>query len=139
MVELTFGIQLTAEDFDGLMDDVLEEIAQKVFQKSQEKVVEMKAVDTGFMLKTAFFESKFMQKKISYPAPYAAWVEYGRHEGTMPPVEPIAMWVKRQVGVRNEKEALRIAWAVAMNMKEKGIKPRPFIRTAVREVLGVND
>ena len=50
-------------------------------------------------------------------------VEFGRKPGKMPPVEAIALWVKRK-GIAGSKrvEQRRMAWAIAIKIKRVGTK-----------------
>lgn len=52
------------------------------------------------------------------PLNYALPVEFGRRAGKMPPIDPIQAWVKRKLGVGDEKESRAIAWAIALHMKK---------------------
>jgi hypothetical protein len=57
-------------------------------------------------------------------AQHGEFVEKGRRRGIMPPVEPIAKWIKQR--------GLNLSpWAVAKSIKKKGIKPYPFISNEI--------
>ncbi len=92
-------------------------------------------------------------------APYAQYVHEGRKAGKMPPIKPIEEWArKRQLlaksapGVKipvrlNTKAKLddkqkqlaknyhSLAWAIAMKMKHKELKPRRFLIEAITTTL----
>lgn len=51
---------------------------------------------------------------------YAAPVERGRQPGKMPPVDPIALWVKRKLGAGSDKQAKQIAFAIARKIARVG-------------------
>lgn len=115
------------KEFDKLLDDFID----RTFQLSQENLIRDGKVDTGNLLKTGNVNREFLNKKITYPAPYASDVEYGREAGRMPPVESLVKWVQRKVGVKNEKEARQVAWAIAKSIKARGIAASPFLRPAL--------
>lgn len=79
--------------------------------------------------------------KLYNSMPYAAIIEYGRRPGgRLPPVDILAEWVRRKLGVKNKKEAQGIAWAIARKIASKGTAPRyvllnsmPAIRQFVNE------
>lgn len=112
------------------MDEVLNKVADFIFSSSQDNIISNKSVDSGFLLKSGNVERDFLHKKIIYSAPYAAEVEYGRHPGTMPPVETLQKWASRKLGL-SPKEARSAGWAIAQGIKKNGIKPRPYVQPAI--------
>lgn len=54
---------------------------------------------------------------------YADPVNYGARPH-MPPVNALLPWVKLKFGVEDEKDALRIAFAIAINQAKKGMQGR---------------
>jgi HK97 gp10 family phage protein len=63
---------------------------------------------------------------------YAAYVEYGRRSGKMPPVEYLIQWVRKKLRLP-EKEARSRGWAMARSIARKGTKPHPFFTPAVEK------
>jgi len=77
---------------------------------------------------------------------YAAYVEYGRKAGGMPPVDDLIQWIHRKArrmgknsalagasaftGKSEEQLAREAAWAIAMSIKEHGTQPHPFLKPA---------
>jgi len=60
---------------------------------------------------------------------YARAVHEGRRPGSQPPTAGgIALWARRHGNIN--------PYAVARSIKRRGIKPRPFLRTAFEENLG---
>jgi hypothetical protein len=55
---------------------------------------------------------------------YWRWVENGRPPGKMPPVKAIMRWAKYK-GLPNPK---KIAWAIAVHIKNFGTKANPFVK-----------
>lgn len=84
-------------------------------------------------------------------APYAQYVHEGRKPGKMPPLGPIEEWVRKKNILKKELlpirsspsqkltskqqtiaiEAKKTAWAIAMSMKKKEVKPKPFLIEAI--------
>lgn len=55
--------------------------------------------------------------------PYAIVIEKGRKPGTMPPVDAIALWAVRKLGLSPE-EAESAAWGIAKNIQKRGFSPK---------------
>jgi len=53
---------------------------------------------------------------------YLPIMEKGRKKGSMPPVSALIPWVKRRFKISGNKEARRVAWGVAINIKNNGIE-----------------
>lgn len=65
--------------------------------------------------------------------PYAGVIEYGRRAGSrMPPVEPIARWAQRRLGLPY-KEAKQAAFAIRRSIKRRGLKPRHVLTSEATE------
>ena len=63
---------------------------------------------------------------------YAAFVEYGRRSGKMPPLYIIKQWVRKKFQV-DAKEARNIGFLIARKIAKKGTKPHPFLSPAVEK------
>lgn len=63
---------------------------------------------------------------------YAAFVEYGRKSGRMPPVDYIIQWVRKKLRLP-PKEAKSAGWAMARKIAKQGTKPHPFFEPAVKK------
>jgi hypothetical protein len=48
----------------------------------------------------------------------------------MPPVNALLPWVKQKFGIDDEKSALRVAWAIAINQAKKGLRGRQMFDRA---------
>ena len=127
-------IHLTKKGKEALAEKVLDLITDEIFTRSQENLVEMGKIDTGFLLRSGNVIREKGKRKIVYSAPYSGYIEYGTLPH-FPPVEPIFEWVKRKMG-KSDKKAERIAWAVANKIAQQGTKPYPFLREAVYYVRG---
>lgn len=67
---------------------------------------------------------------------YAAYVEYGRRSGKMPPPDEIGAWVYKKFhlhGDKGWKEANSLGWAIAKRIAREGTKPHPFLGPAVKK------
>lgn len=64
---------------------------------------------------------------------YAAYVEYGRRSGKMPPVDEIEAWVYKKFHLKDWKAARSVGWAIARRIAEKGTEPHPFFGPAVKK------
>ena len=64
---------------------------------------------------------------------YAAYVEYGRRAGKMPPPDEIGAWVYKKFHMKDWKEALSIGWAMAKKIAREGTQPHPFFGPAVKK------
>lgn len=119
------------EEINKYMDDLID----RIFQLSQENLVEDGKIDTGNLLKSGNIQRKFLEKEITYSAPYAASIEFGRIPGFMPPVDALIKWVQRKLGISNPKEARSVAWAVATAIKQRGMDPSPFLIPALEQAM----
>lgn len=122
-------------DADPAIDKIskfMDTFIDRIFLLSQQNLVEDGKVDTGLMIKTARVERDPLEKRIIYPTPYASDVEFGRVPGTMPPVKSLEKWVRRKLGVK-PADAKKTAWAVAMNIKKRGIQPTFFLDRAIKQ------
>jgi len=64
------------------------------------------------------------------PLEYGEVVEMGRRPGkAMPPVDPIELWVKRILGI-SEDRSRSVAFAVAMKIARKGFKGKKMFERA---------
>jgi len=125
------SISIDSKELEKVIDDQMDDIIDFIFAQSQQNIVSKNIVDEGTLLKSGIIQRNFLNKKIIYSAPYSDSIEFGRLPGSMPPVAPIKGWVQRKLGVRNDKEAKSIAWAIATDLKKNGTSPRPFLQPAI--------
>lgn len=127
-------IEVDESSFASVVDKAIRDIADEVFTKSQENLVQMEAVDTAMLLKSGNVKKiTDGHYRIGYFAPYAEFVEFGS-EPHMPPIEPLVGWVKRNLKVSSDSEARSVAFAVAQSIAKHGIQPRPYLRNALEAV-----
>ena len=122
---------------DVLEDEInriVQELVDKTFQKSQEKLVEENKIDTGAMFKTANVVRGNGWAEIVYLAKHSSWVHNGRTVGSMPPVESLIPWVRRKLGVP-EAQARNVAFKIAKSIEQRGIQAFPFLEDSYNEAL----
>ena len=113
------------------LDNYMNDFTDRIFQLSQENLANDNKIDTGNLLKSGNVHRGFLNKEIVYTAPYSDTIEFGRLPGTMPPVNALINWVKRKLGVTNQKQAISTAWAIATAIKQRGLEPSPFMQPAI--------
>lgn len=64
---------------------------------------------------------------------YAAYVEYGRRAGKMPPPDELAQWAYKKFQLADRKVASSIGWAMAIKIAREGTKPHPFFGPAIEK------
>lgn len=115
------------KEVDKFMDD----FADSVHLKAQRNLIDDGKIDTANITKTSHVIRESFNKSVVFPASYADDIEFGRIPGSMPPVDALVPWVRRKLGVSNEKEARRVAFAIALSIKKRGIDAFPYLRMAV--------
>lgn len=63
---------------------------------------------------------------------YAAYVEFGRRSGKMPPVATIVQWVRKKLRLP-DKEAKSVGFLIARKIARKGTTPHPFFGPAIEK------
>lgn len=117
------------------VDNWLNDFIDKVFAKSQDNLVADGKIDTGNLLKSGSVQKKFLEKDIEYTAPYADSVEFGRTAGTPMYSGWLHDWVRRKLGVNDDKEVKSISFSIAKSIKQRGIKPSPYLLPALYSTL----
>lgn len=116
-----------------VIDKKLDEIADRVLELSDQNIRADDHVVTGDLIFSGKIERKFLEKTVLYDAPHAIYV----HDGTVPhrpPVEPLIRWAMQKFSM-DEKEATRVAWAVAAKIEKYGTEPSFFLLRAVDQVV----
>lgn len=128
---VAFKIQVNERDILDAIDARMDEIVDRIFADSQNIIVEKDIIDEGTLLKSGNINRDYLSKEIVYSVPYASVIEFGRTPGTFPPIEPIKQWLLRKLIVADEKEAQRVAFLIARDIKLRGQEPRPFLVPAI--------
>lgn len=131
---MNFKIHIDERELLDAIDRKMDEIAEDIFAKSQQNIVDKGIIDEGTLLKTGNLNREYLSKTITYPMPYSESIEFGRLPGSMPPVEPLQAWIKRKMSITDDAESNRVAWAIAIDIKKNGIEPRPFLGPAIESV-----
>jgi len=133
------NLKIDVQNEDELNKYILDEVAEEIFNQSQQNIVDESIIDEGTLLKSGslnFVSTNKMQ--ISYDAVHADIVEFGRLPGKMPPIGDentgIQGWVRRKLGIKDPKESRQIAWAIATDIKKNGLIPRPYLTPALEKV-----
>lgn len=116
-------------------DKFLDNLADRIFELSQRNLVDDGKVDTASLLKSGNVLRAPLVKEVNYGAPYAEYVEFGRTAGSMPYSGWLHKWVRRKLGITNEKEVKKVSYAIAKSIKERGILPSPYLRPAMEKAL----
>ena len=61
---------------------------------------------------------------------YAAYVEYGRRAGKMPPPDELEQWAYKKFQMKDRKAARAAGWAMAVHIAKNGTQPHPFFQPA---------
>lgn len=73
------------------------------------------------------YDDEEQESRIGPRAQYAYNIEFGRKPGKGIPLEPLTLWVRRKVGVSDERAARSMAFAISRKAKRQGLAPKPFI------------
>jgi hypothetical protein len=130
-------ISVSDSSFKGIASAVLDKVADKIFSDSQRNIVDKGVVDEGSLLKSGNVLREPLKKTILYNSPYADVIEFGRLPGSFVPIQPLIGWVRRKLGVKDEKKARSIAYAIANDIKKRGTKPRPYIGPAIENARNI--
>lgn len=123
------------EDLDKELDKEMERVANEVLEEAKKFIRLQDLVHKEILIKSGKVVKKgVLDYDITFDAPHAEAIEFGRLPGAMPPPQALETWVRDKIGA-NQKKARSIAWAIAKNMKKQGTQPRPFLRPAYTLVL----
>lgn len=122
--------------------DGMEAGAQEMINDAKRNLRENNSVVTGLLRKSGRVERKkddltagFFDTTNRYSG-YAAYVEYGRRSGKMPPPDEIGAWAYKKFHLQGEKgwkEANSLGWAIARRIALQGTQPHPFFGPAVKK------
>lgn len=131
---MTVKVRIQAKGFKEFFDNISRDIAEEIYERSQDNIDKMDIVASGFLKKSGMI-SKVGDRTyvVKYYAPYAVFVEYGT-EPHRPPIKPLIEWAMMKFGL-SEKDAKSVAYRVANKIAKYGTDPRPFLRNAMDSVL----
>ena len=137
-----------ATEINKFAQEGLNRVAIQVKADAQKGLKESKSIASGQLINSIFIRpQKDLSIDVTAEAAHSYWVEFGRKAGGMPPIKPILEWIKkkglsdtttaaggrRKRGADFYKAATSLAWAIAMSIKQKGTKARPFLFPAFRK------
>lgn len=120
------------EKFEKEISKELRRVADEIFTKSQENIINNGTSNEGFLLKSGnVIKVSELHYRIVYAAPYAEFVEFGTGPH-MPPVSAIERWVRLKLQKGDKSRS--IAWAIAKGIAKDGTEAHPFLRPALESV-----
>lgn len=87
------------------------------------------AVNLGDLRRSVTYEPTPDGAVLDVAAPHAAPINFGTRP-FRPPLAPLILWAQQKGIAADDKEAKRIAWAVASKIEKDGIAPRHFANKA---------
>ena len=120
------------KQLEKIIDRKMDEITDFIFTRSQENIIKNESIDTGMLLRSGNVNRSFLNKEIVYTVPYAPAIEYGSQPHAIYSVW-LHDWVRRKLNISDEREAARVAFAIAKKIELEGIDARPFLRPAIQE------
>ena len=128
-------IQIDEKEILDKIDNYLDKLIDDFHNEVIKNIIDMKIVNTGNLLRSVNIERNYLSKELIIDTPYVRVIEFGRMPGSMPPVDRIKEWVLQKKFTNNEKEAKRIAWAISIDIKNNGLRPRPFFKKSINNFI----
>ncbi len=117
------------EETEEISKEIMRDLADFIFTKSQENIVSMKISDTGALLISGEIKEEGGKIVIEYTAPYASAVNDGTDKHFVDPEELLG-WVQRKLSVPS-KDVLKVAGKIAAKIRRFGTDPKPFMTNAI--------
>lgn len=115
-----------------VIDMIIEKLAIFILDESQQKLLDNGTSDTGYLLRSSKIQKEGENWNIHYDAPYAAAIEFGTKPHGVNP-KNLEGWIRRKLGVKDEKEIKKISFLISNAIKKRGTKPQPFISPAIEK------
>ena len=129
-------IEVDERELRKALDEIVKNIAEELAETVKRNIIKMDAIASGYMLRSVGIRKvDDAEYEVGVEAEYSIYVEFGtKPREKMPPVEAIKKWLitKFKMG---EKEASKVAWAIAKKIQREGTEPKPFFRSAIYEVI----
>lgn len=119
--------------------DGIEAGAQEMINDAKRNLRDNGSVITGLLRKSGHVERKKGDLTAGFfdttnrNSGYAAYVEYGRRSGKMPPPDEIGAWAYKKFKLDDWKVANSLGWAIAKRIALAGTQPHPFFGPAVKK------
>lgn len=120
-----------ADDISKIGKAISQKLADFIFVKSQENIVDMGISDTGALLRSGEMVDEGEFFSVYYSAPYAQVIDEGRDPGPINP-EVLFRWVRKKLGVA-EKEVRSVAFLIARKIRARGTRSQPFFSNAIEQ------
>lgn len=78
-------------------------------------------------------EASGLDYRVGTNLEYAPAIEFGLPPGTRPDVESLTGWVRRKLGVRDPREARRVAFLIARKIQRHGTDAQPYLHPAAEQ------
>ena len=117
----------------GIIDygkQLVREIADTIFTKSQENLITSGAIDTSNLFLYGSIKEEQGDILINYDEPYATAINDGTDAHFVNSKE-LEGWVRRKINPGSEKKVKEIAFLVARAIGKRGTIPNPFFDKAV--------
>lgn len=118
---MVYGMKVIVAEFERVVQEILKRVG---LRPSFGDKIELKIVNGSLII---------MMPK------YYKYVDSGRKRGSFPPIGPLMNWIlEKNINVPNGMTQKQFAYAIATNIKKRGIKARPFrekMREALSEIL----
>lgn len=118
---------------DKIKEKIAAMVAAKLLELSQQNLVEMKAIDTGLLLRSGRIGKDFDQYYVLYDAPYAWPINFGAAPHYVNPKQ-LEGWVRRKLNIKNKKQANATAIAISKKILLHGTEPRPYMDKALEDI-----
>lgn len=134
---VTQGIALTGGRRES---DIRQMVKRQLLLASEFYITEVKLAgpeDKGYMRGgwDAKYEDQEQLVRIGNIAEYTYNLEKGRKPGKGIPLVPLTLWVRRKIGVKDERKARSIAFCISRKAKLKGLAAKPFVLPTLNAVL----
>ena len=100
------------------IDEALEIELLKIIEELKIKHIELGQKASGKWIETLEVVVS-NGKGVIYGTDYTQYLTKGRKPGALPPISPLEEWAKVKLG-KTGKEALNVAWAVAIKISKEG-------------------
>ena len=109
----------------------LDAVANRVREDAQSILDTQGTSDTGVLKNTINVARNIDgSRRVETGSGYGLYVEFGRPAGRMPNPKDLQVWVRNKLGIKNQKRAKRVAFAIAKGIAQRGTKAQPFLRPA---------
>ena len=120
-----------ADDIIKIGKAISQKVADFIFAKSQQNIVDMGISDTANLLRSGELVDEGDYFSVFYSAPYAQVIDEGRDPGPINP-EVLFGWVKRKLRVP-VRDIKKVAFLIARKIKLRGTKAQPFFSNAIEQ------